>query len=169
MHLSYTQITGFGAAYPEDLANGRSKRHMEVLDYLAMLEDLGYGNFTRQKTRDDRFPNVDLRAKDVNYDGQTISLFDAMMQEMSKDKTVLENLYYLAKADHMDLGSPLNKHTKGKRVERTREVLTEARTKALNNVIRKDAGLTKESRSQQQFEKLLQGGYSTNRGNIPLK
>jgi len=166
--VTYTQITGFGAAYPEDLANGRSERHMEVLDYLAKLEDLNFGNFTRQKTRDDRFPNQDLRALDVNYEGQTISLFDAMMQELGKDETLLESLHYYANANHMDLGSPLNQYTIGKRVKKTKERLTEARSKALDNVIRKNATLTKEVRSRQQFQKLLQGGVSTNRGNVPL-
>ena len=165
--VTYTQITGFGAAYPEDLANGRSKEHMEVLDYLAKLESLNFGNFTRQKTRDDRFPNKDLRTIDVNYEGQNTVLFNVMMHEMYKIPWLIPRLHRLANSTTLDLGSPLNKHTLGERVKQTRAVLTEARNLALDRAIR-ITGLSGEVRQRENYERMLKYGQSTNRENISL-
>lgn len=165
--ITYTQITGFGAAYPEDLANGRSKEHMEVLDYLAKLESLNFGNFTRQKTRDDRFPNKDLRTIDVNYEGQNTVLFNVMMHEMYKIPWLIPRLHRLANSTTLDLGSPLNKHTLGERVKQTRAVLTEARNLALDRAIRL-TGLSGEVRQRENYERMLKYGQSTNRENISL-
>lgn len=165
--VTYTQITGFGAAYPEDLANGRSKEHMEVLDYLAKLESLNFGNFTRQKTRDDRFPNKDLRTIDVNYEGQNTVLFNVMMHEMNKIPWLIPRLHRLANSTTLDLGSPLNKHTLGERVKQTRAVLTEARNLALDRAIR-ITGLSGEVRQRENYERMLKYGQSTNRENISL-
>lgn len=165
--ITYTQITGFGAAYPEDLANGRSKEHMEVLDYLAKLENLDFGNFTRQKTRDDRFPNKDLRSIEVEYNGQPTVLFNVMMQEMYKIPWLIPKLHELATDTKLELGSPLNKHTIGERVKRTRALLTEARNMGLDRAIR-ITGLRDQVKQREQFERMLQHGHSTNRENISL-
>jgi hypothetical protein len=166
--ITYNQITGFGAAYPDDLAHGRSKKTMEVLDYLAKLEELKFGNFTRQKTRDDRFPNRDLREIDINYEGNTIPLFNAMMRELSKDKVLLADLYYLANADELPLGSPMNRKAHGYRVKMTRQRLSEARSRALDEVIRRDEGLTQQTQELEHLQLLLKSGFSTDRGNIDL-
>lgn len=166
--ISYAQVTGFGAATPEDLSQGRSKDHMAALDYLAKLENLGYGNFTRQKIRDDRFPDKDLRTIEIVYDGKNMSLFDAMMQELSKDKVLVKNVLFYAKADHLPMGSPLNTKTHGMRVTETKKAINDARNRALDNVILQNDKLNSQVQDKNYFELLLQSGASTNRGNISL-
>jgi hypothetical protein len=166
--ISYAQVTGFGAATPEDLSQGRSKDHMAALDYLAKLENLGYGNFTRQKIRDDRFPDKDLRTIEIVYDGKNMSLFDAMMQELSKDKVLVKNVLFYAKADHLPMGSPLNTKTHGTRVTETKKAINDARNRALDNVILQNDKLNSQVQDKNYFELLLQSGASTNRGNISL-
>lgn len=166
--VSYAQITGFGAALPEDLAQGRSPEHMEVLDYLAKLEELRFGNFTRQKTRDDRFPNQDLRMIKVDYDGKEMPLFNAMMFEMAKDDFLIQDLLYYARGSKQELGSPLNSYTHGERVTETKRILNEARNTALDNVIEQDPRLAGLVENKAEYEFRLQQGDSTNRGNNPL-
>ncbi len=166
--VSYAQLTGFGAATPEDLAQGRSAEQMEALDYLAKLESLGFGNFTRQKIRDERFPDQDLRSLDVVYEGRSMSLFDAMMQELSQDKVLVENVLFYAKADHLPLGSPLNSNTHGMRVTKTKEAINKARNRALDTVILLNSKLNEDVQNKDFYELLLRTGQSTNRGNNPL-
>lgn len=166
--ISYAQVTGFGAAMPEDLAQGRSKEHMAALDYLAKLESLGYGNFTRQKTRDDRFPNKDLRSIELVYDGKNMSLFDAMMNELAKDEVLVKNVLFYAEADHLPMGSPLNTKTHGMRVTQTKKAINDARNRALDTVILLNQELNNQVQDKDYFELLLQSGASTNRGNISL-
>lgn len=166
--ISYAQLTGFGAATPKDLSQGRSDDHMAALDYLAKLENLGYGNFTRQKIRDDRFPDKDLRTIEIVYDGKNMSLFDAMMQELSKDKVLVKNVLFYAKADHLPMGSPLNTKTHGMRVTETKKAINDARNRALDNVILQNDKLNSQVQDKNYFELLLQSGASTNRGNISL-
>jgi len=166
--ISYAQVTGFGAATPEDLSQGRSKDHMAALDYLAKLENLGYGNFTRQKIRDDRFPDKDLRTIEIVYNGKNMSLFDAMMQELSQDKVLVENVLFYAKADHLPMGSPLNTKTHGMRVTETKKAINDARNRALDTVILQNDKLNSQVQDKNYFELLLQSGASTNRGNISL-
>ena len=167
--ISYAQLTGFGAAMPKDLAQGRSDEQMEALDYLAKLESLGFGNFTRQKTRDERFPDKDLRSIEIVYDGKNMSLFDAMMQELSKDKVLVKNVLFYAKADHLPMGSPLNTKTHGSRVTETKKAINDARNRALDTVILRNQELNQQVQDKDYFELLLQSGASTNRGNIPLR
>ena len=167
--VSYAQLTGFGAAMPKDLAQGRSDEQMEALDYLAKLESLGFGNFTRQKTRDERFPDKDLRSIEIVYDGKNMSLFDAMMQELSKDKVLVKNVLFYAKADHLPMGSPLNTKTHGSRVTETKKAINDARNRALDTVILRNQELNQQVQDKDYFELLLQSGASTNRGNIPLR
>ena len=166
--ISYAQVTGFGAATPEDLAQGRSKDHMASLDYLAKLENLGYGNFTRQKIRDDRFPDKDLRTIEIVYNGKNMSLFDAMMQELSQDEVLVENVLFYSKANNLPMGSPLNTKTHGMRVTETKKAINDARNRALDNVILQNDKLNSQVQDKNYFELLLQSGGSTNRGNISL-
>ena len=166
---AYTQITGFGAAYPEDLIQGRSDDHMKANDFLAQLEGQGFGNFTRQKVRDSRFGDKDLRTIQVEYDGRSMSLFDAMMQEMARTSDVtIANVIFYADADQLPLGSPLNSSTHGRRVTETKKVITDARNRALDNVILQNKQLWNQVQDQNFFEDQLGLGYSTNRGNNPL-
>jgi hypothetical protein len=166
--ISYAQVTGFGAATPEDLAQGRSEDHMAALDYLAKLENLGYGNFTRQKIRDDRFPDKDLRTIEIVYNGKNMSLFDAMMQELSQDKVLVENVLFYSKANNLPMGSPLNTKTHGMRVTETKKAINDARNRALDTVILQNDKLNSQVQDKNYFELLLQSGGSTNRGNISL-
>jgi ethanolamine utilization microcompartment shell protein EutS len=167
--ISYAQVTGFGAATSEDLSQGRSKDHMTALDYLAKLENLGYGNFTRQKIRDERFPDKDLRSIEIVYDGKNMSLFDAMMQELAQDKVLVKNVLFYANAVHLPMGSPLNTKTHGIRVTETKKAINDARTRALDTVILRNQELNQQVQDKDYFELLLQSGASTNRGNIPLR
>lgn len=166
--ISYAQVTGFGAATSEDLSQGRSKDHMAALDYLAKLENLGYGNFTRQKIRDDRFPDKDLRTIEIAYNGKNMSLFDAMMQELSQDKVLIENVLFYSKANNLPMGSPLNTKTHGMRVTETKKAINDARNRALDTVILQNDKLNSQVQDKNYFELLLQSGASTNRGNISL-
>ena len=166
---AYTQITGFGAAYPEDLRQGRSDDHMKANDFLAQLEAQGFGNFTRQKVRDARFGDKDLRTIQVQYDGREMSLFDAMMREMAANSDVtIANVLFYADATHLPLGSPLKTSTHGVRVTETKKVITDARSRALDNVILQNKQLWNQVQDQNFFEEQLGLGYSTNRGNNPL-
>jgi hypothetical protein len=166
---AYTQITGFGSATSEDLSAGRSKEHMEANDYLARLEGQGFGNFTRQKFRDNRFPNKDLRTIQVQHEGREMSLFDAMMLEMANDNGVLvANIVFYARATNLPLGSPLNTHTHGIRVTETKKLINEARTRALDNVILQNKELWNQVQDKDFFESQLKFGFTTDHGNNPL-
>ena len=166
---AYTQITGFGAAYEEDLRQGRSDDHMKANDFLAQLEAQGFGNFTRQKVRDARFGDKDLRTVDVQYDGRSMSLFDAMMREMAANSDItISNIVSYADATQLPLGSPLNSGTHGIRVTETKKIITDARNRALDTVILQNKKLWNQVQDQKFFEDQLGLGYSTNRGNNPL-
>jgi hypothetical protein len=151
------------------LRQGRSDDHMKANDFLAQLEAQGFGNFTRQKVRDARFGDKDLRTVDVQYDGRSMSLFDAMMREMAANSDItISNIVSYADATQLPLGSPLNSGTHGIRVTETKKIITDARNRALDTVILQNKKLWNQVQDQKFFEDQLGLGYSTNRGNNPL-
>lgn len=166
---AYTQVTGFGAAYADDLKQGRSDDHMKANDFLAELEAQGFGNLTRQKIKDSQFPGKDLRTIQVQYNDREMSLFDAMMLEMADDNGVLiSNIVFYADATQLPLGSPLNTSTHGARVTQTKKLISDARKRALDAVILQNKQLWNQVQDQNFFEDQLSIGKSTNRGNNPL-
>ena len=144
---SYTQITGFGYAKADDLSAGRSEDEMAVLDYVADLEELGFGSLTRAKYRDARFGKTDLRTIDTTLeDGSVVSVFDAMMQQLQKNRGALvDALLPLTTAHDMPLGSPRETGTYGIRVKKTKEFINNHRNQALDMVIARDETLRKQS------------------------
>jgi hypothetical protein len=144
---SYTQITGFGYAKADDLSAGRSEEEMAVLDYVADLEELGFGSLTRAKYRDARFGKTDLRTIDTTLeDGSVVSVFDAMMQQLQKNRGALvDALLPLTTAHDMPLGSPRETGTYGIRVKKTKEFINNHRNQALDMVIARDETLRKQS------------------------
>lgn len=144
---SYTQITGFGYAKADDLSAGRSEDEMAVLDYVADLEELGFGSLTRAKYRDARFGKTDLRTIDTTLeDGSVVSVFDAMMQQLQKNRGALvDALLPLTTAHDMPLGSPRETGTYGIRVKKTKEFINNHRNQALDMIIARDETLRKQS------------------------
>ena len=134
-----TQITGFGYATPEGLAAGRTDNELKVLDFVAKLEDLGFGNLTRVKYRDARFGKKDLRSINTTLpSGQVVSVYDAMMIEVQRNRKLLvKGLLPLVDSD-LPLGSPRNSKTHGLRVKLTKEAITNFRNEALDRVIMQD-------------------------------
>ena len=166
---AYTQVTGFGAAYADDLKQGRSDDHMKANNFLAELEAQGFGNLTRQKIKDNQFPGKDLRTIQVQYNDREMSLFDAMMLEMADDNGVLiSSIVFYADATQLPLGSPLNTSTHGARVTETKKLISDARKRALDAVILQNKQLWNQVQDQNFFEDQLSIGKSTNRGNNPL-
>ena len=166
---AYTQVTGFGAAYADDLKQGRSDDHMKANNFLAELEAQGFGNLTRQKIKDSQFPGKDLRTIQVQYNDREMSLFDAMMLEMADDNGVLiSSIVFYADATQLPLGSPLNTSTHGARVTETKKLISDARKRALDAVILQNKQLWNQVQDQNFFEDQLSIGKSTNRGNNPL-
>ena len=147
---SFTQITGFGYAKADDLSAGRSEEEMAVLDYVADLEELGFGSLTRAKYRDQRFGKTDLRTIDTTLeDGSVVSVFDAMMLQLQKNRGALvDALLPLTTAHDMPLGSPRETGTYGIRVKKTKEFITNHRNQALDMVIARDEKLRMQSQDR---------------------
>lgn len=147
---SYTQLTGFGYTTSEELKAGRSEKEMAVLDYVASLEELGFGSLTRAKYRDARFGKTDLRTIDTTLpDGTVVSVFDAMMLQLQENKEVLiEALYPLVNAHDLALGSPREQASYGERVKKTKEFINMHRNMALDMVITNDENLRNQSQDR---------------------
>ena len=147
---SYTQLTGFGYTTSEELKAGRSEKEMAVLDYVASLEELGFGSLTRAKYRDARFGKTDLRTIDTTLpDGTVVSVFDAMMLQLQENKEVLiEALYPLVNAHDLALGSPREQASYGERVKKTKEFINMHRNTALDMVITNDENLRIQSQDR---------------------
>lgn len=159
---AYTQLTGFGYADEVGLRAGRSDDEMEALDYIATLEDMGFGNFTVQKYRDSRFPGQDLRTMDTFYDGNKMSVFDAMMREMKTEygEVMTQQILVYARSKDLPFGSPRHRDAMGARVTKVKEILNEYRNKALDNVLSYNQKLSNEAVDTKTQNKLLGLGVS---------
>ena len=137
---------------PEQRKAGRSDKEMFVHDWINELEQQGFGNFTRSKFNSSNFPENDLREVMTTYDGIEMSVYDAMMVELNKNKKPLvEKLYRLAQSP-LSLGSPFDPRFNGEPVKKARSEIRNAKTEALERVIGNDKTL----RDRIQYDKMRQ-------------
>ena len=142
-----TRITGlFGYSTPEGRAGGRTPDQLKVVDFIADLEDLGFGNLTRVKYRDSRFPKKDLRKLTTNYKGTEISVYDAMNLKLRENSDALvKALLPLTDASMSELGSPKNRRSWGVKVNLAHKLIRDFKNMALDEIILQDPKLANEA------------------------
>ena len=137
----WSAFNPFYSTTPEQRRAGRSNDEMRVNDWINELEQAGYGNFTKPLFRSSQFPEHDLRELTTTFDGREMSVYDAMMVQLNKDKKPLINQLMIQVKSPLSLGSPYNKRFNGQPVEEARRLISEAKSKALLRVIANDQNL----------------------------
>ena len=131
-----------GHSTPESRAGNRTKAELNAIDFVAKLEDAGFGNLTRTKYRDSRFPKDDLRNLMTTLDdGTEVSVFDAMMIEVKRRSKTLTKALNALDRSNAPLGSPKSRNTWGLKVQLAHKFIRDTRNDALDLVILKDPKL----------------------------
>ena len=146
----WSAFNPFYSTTPEQRRAGRSNDEMRVNDWINELEQAGYGNFTKPLFRSSQFPEHDLRELTTTFDGREMSVYDAMMVQLNKDKKPLINQLMIQVKSPLSLGSPYNKRFNGQPVEEARRLISEAKSKALQRIIDNDQNLKRMQFEDQQ-------------------
>lgn len=146
-----TTLNPFWYSTKEQRVAGRSKKEMEVIEWIDDLEQAGYGNFTRAKFKTSKIDVEDLREVQIEYDGLEISVYDAMMVELNKPKLknkLVSELHRWSKSK-LSLGNPEEPRLHGEPVKEAKRILSKYKEQALDNILkskRKVVGEDKEVR-----------------------
>ncbi len=153
-----TALNPFATRDAADTNSDRTPQQQEIIDHLAVLEEQGYGNFSRHNTKAP-WSKEDLRGVTTTHtDGSTISVFDAVMLEYKRTNNKLERKLLRQVRSKKPLGRPDNPAFHGKPVTEIRQALTEHRQKSLETVIKRDPALRQMVKDHERTAKLSQRG-----------
>jgi uncharacterized protein YbjQ (UPF0145 family) len=99
---------------------------------------------------------------DTFYNGNKMSVYDAMMREMKTEygEVMTQQILVYARSKDLPFGSPRHRDAMGARVTEVKEILNEYRNKALDNVLSYNQKLSNDAVDTKTQNKLLGLGVS---------